>query len=384
MPLRTYAEVRPWAKAIQQAVASRKMPPWNADPTIGTFHNDPSLSQKEIDTVSAWVSGGAPEGDAKDAPKPVSFVEGWNIGTPDLIVEMPQAYKIPVSGTIEYTYVIVPTGFKEDRWISGAEYRAGNRAVVHHATVFIREPKSKWLRQYPTGEFFVPEEQLRTAATSRPAATTNAGAGAFDQAVAGYVPGRPEKSLPDGYGYFIPAGSDVVFQLHYTANGKANSDRSSVGFKFSKTPPQKRVLRVSAVNDRFAIPPGAANYAVSATATLGVEAELIDMYPHMHLRGKSMALSATYPTGESEKLLSVPSYDFNWQLVYSLGTPKKFPKGTIIRAEGAFDNSPNNRFNPNPKTEVRWGDQSWEEMMVGFFTIAIAPGTDTQALYTAH
>lgn len=384
MPLRTYSEVRPWAKAIQQAVVSRRMPPWNADRTIGKFHNDPSLTQQEIDKVSAWVNAGAPEGDPKDAPKPVSFVDGWNIGTPDLVVEMPKAYTLPVTGTIEYTYVIVPTGFKEDRWISGAEYRAGNRAVVHHATVFIREPKSQWLRQYPTDEFFVPQEQIRTAATARPAASTNAGAGAFDQQIAGYVPGRPAKSLPEGYGMLIPAGSDVVFQLHYTAIGKTASDRSVVGFTFSRTPPKKRVFRVSAIDDAFKIPPGAANYPVSGTAVLGVESELLDMYPHMHLRGQSMALSATYPTGESEKLLRVPSYDFNWQLVYSLATPKVFPKGTLIRADATFDNSVNNRYNPDPKAEVRWGDQSWEEMMVGFFTLAVAPDTDMRTIYQSR
>jgi mono/diheme cytochrome c family protein len=384
MPLRSYSEVRPWAKSIQQAVVSRKMPPWNADRTVGKFHNDPSLSQQEIDTLTAWVKAGAPEGNPKDAPKPVQFVDGWNIGTPDQVFEMPKAFLVPAAGTVEYTYVIIPTNFTEDRWVSAAEYRPGNASVVHHATVYVREPKSQWLRSYPVGEFFVPAEQIRTAKTGRPSATTNAGASALEQPIAGHVPGRPAKRLPEGYGLLIPAGSDLVIQLHYTANGKATADRSSVGFTFSKSKPAKRVLRVNAADDSFVIPPGAADYPVSGKRVLNVDAELLEVYPHMHLRGKSMALSATYPTGESEKILWVPAYDFNWQLVYALDRPKVFPKGTVMHAQATFDNSANNRYNPDPKAEVRWGDQSWEEMMVGFFTIAVAPETDLRTLYMSR
>jgi hypothetical protein len=381
MPLLTYSQARPWAKAIQQAVVSRRMPPWHADRAVGHFQNDPSLTQKEIDTLVAWANAGAPEGDVKDAPPPRAFVDGWNIGNPDLIVEMPKAYDIPASGTIEYTYIIVPTGFKEDRWISGAEYRPGNRSLVHHSTVFVRAPGSRWLRSYPVGEFFVPKEQIRTPATPRPAATTNAGAGPYDTRIAGYVPGRPERLLPEGYGMLIPAGSDLIFQLHYTANGKAASDQSKVGFVFAKTKPGKLVLSVTAINDGFAIPPGADNYPVSGSGVLMTDSELLAMFPHMHLRGKSMALTATYPTGEREELLRVPKYDFNWQLVYEPGALKKLPKGTVLRADATFDNSTNNRYNPDPKAEVRWGDQSWEEMMAGFFNIAVPVATDVRGVF---
>lgn len=381
MPLRTYHEARPWARAIKQAVVSRKMPPWHADRAVGAFHNDPSLSQEEIDTLAAWVDSGAAEGDPKDAPPARTFVEGWNIPAPDLIVEMPGSYEVPASGTIEYTYIVVPIGFKEDRWVTGAEYRPGNRAAVHHATVFVRTPESQWLRRYPIGEFFVPQEQIRTATTPRPAATTNAGAGPLDTRIAGYVPGRPERVLPDGYGMLIPAGSDVVFQLHYTASGTAATDRSRVGFVFAKSPPQKRVLSVVAINDGFVIPPGAAEYPVSGSGVLGTDAELIELSPHMHLRGKSMNLFAVYPTGERDELLRVPKYDFNWQLLYQLREPKRLPKGTVLRADGAFDNSTNNRYNPDPKAEVRWGDQSWEEMMAGFFVVAVPATTDVRSLF---
>jgi Cytochrome C oxidase, cbb3-type, subunit III len=375
MPLGTYTETRPWAKAIRQGVVTRKMPPWNADGPHDKFRNDPSLSQAQIDTLVAWVDGGALEGDAKDAPPARTFTEGWTIGTPDAIFDMPKAYDIPAAGTIEYTYVIVPSGFKEDRWMTSAEVRPGNRAVVHHANVYVREPGSKWLREYPYGEAFVPHEKTVRAGEG---GSSSAGAGIEEQMIAGYIPGRPARQVPPGYGMLVPAGSDLVFQMHYTTNGKAVRDRTKVGFVFAKQPPAKRVIRVQASNAKFVIPPGAASYPVSGTAQLGVECELIDAYPHMHFRGQSMTLSATYPTGEREQLLRVPRYDFNWQLVYEMGRPKLLPTGTLLRADATFDNSPNNRFNPDPTAEVRWGDQTWEEMMVGFFDVAIPLKTDLE------
>jgi hypothetical protein len=194
--------------------------------------------------------------------------------------------------------------------------------------------------------------------------------------IAGYIPGRPARQVPPGYGMLIPAGSDLVFQLHYTTNGKAVRDRTKVGFIFAKQLPEKRVIRIQASNSGFVIPPGVAGYPVSGTTELGVESELLDAYPHMHYRGQSMTLSAIYPTGERDQLLRVPHYDFNWQLVYEMGQPRLLPRGTMLRADATFDNSPNNRFNPDAKAEVRWGDQTWEEMMVGFFDVAIPSKTD--------
>ena len=380
MPLGTYTEVRPFAKAITNAVVTRKMPPWFAESSVGKFHNDPSLSQREIDTLVRWTEGGAAAGDPKDAPPPRVFADGWNIGTPDVVLEMPQAYEVPPRGTIEYTYVIVPTGFKEDTWITGAEVRPGNRAVMHHATIFVRPKESSWLRSYPVGAAFVPAEQIRNQKTPTPAATTNAGAGELDLPIVGYVPGRPERRLRPGYGILIPAGADLVFQMHYTANGKATPDQSRVGFVLAKEPPTMQVLRLSAANDRFVIPAGADNYAVSGALALNVDTELIEAYPHMHLRGKAMKLSAIYPSGEREDLLNVPRYDFNWQLTYEMAEPKRVPKGTILRADGTFNNSASNRFNPDASKEVRWGDQSWEEMMVGFFQVAVPAGTDPRTI----
>ena len=200
----------------------------------------------------------------------------------------------------------------------------------------------------------------------------------------GFVPGRPAKRVPPGYAMLIPAGSDLVFQLHYTTNGKAAADQTRVGFVYAKTPPSKRVIRVQASNARFAIPPGAGDFPVSGSATLGIPCELLDAYPHMHLRGKSMVLTAIYPTGERAELVRVPHYDFNWQLIYEMNRPETLPKGTILRADATFDNSPNNRFNPDPNAEVRWGDQSWDEMMVGFFDLAIPVHADPRSVLIEH
>jgi hypothetical protein len=377
MPLVSYDNTRPWAKAIKQAVLTRKMPPWNVSGAAGQYRNDPSLSQKEIDRMVAWADTGAAAGDPQDAPPPRTFAEGWTIGQPDLVFEMPEQFQVPATGTLEYMYVIVPTGFREDRWMSAAEVRPGNRAVMHHANVYIREPGSTWLREYPTGKVFVPAEKNERVGTG---GSSSAGATAREQVIAGYIPGRPAKQVAPGYGLLIPAGSDLVFQLHYTANGKAATDRTRIGFVLAKTPPTRRVIRIQASNAGFAIPPGDANYPVSGSVKVGIDCELIAAYPHMHYRGKSMALTAVYPSGERDELVRVPKYDFNWQLVYELSKTRQLPKGTILRADAHFDNSPNNRLNPDPKKEVRWGDQSWEEMMVGFFDVAIPLRTDPRVV----
>jgi hypothetical protein len=379
MPLVTYEGSRPWARSIKQAVSTRKMPPWNADAPTGTFRNDPTLTKAEIDTLSAWADSGAAAGDPHDAPPSRAFAEGWSAGQPDIVFQMPEPYQVPSTGAIEYTYVIVPTGFPEDRWVTAAEVRPENRAVVHHANVYVREPGSAWLREYPIGKMFVPTERGQRFGLG---GSSSAGASAREQVIAGYIPGRPAKQAPPGYGLLIPAGSDLIFQLHYTTNGKPATDRTKIGFTFAKATPAKRMIRIQASNADFVIPPGASDHPVSGSSVLGVDAELIDAYPHMHFRGKSMVISAIYPTGERDELVRVPKYDFNWQLVYELDRPKTLPRGTILKADARFDNSANNPFNPDPQAEVRWGDQSWEEMMVGFFDVAIAPATDLSKVLT--
>jgi len=370
MALMTYQEVRPWAKAIKEAVAVRRMPPWFADPHVGKFTNDRSLSGADIATLTAWADTGAAAGDPAEAPPPVAFTEGWSIPTPDLVVEMPESFTVPARGTIEYTYFIVPTGLTEDRWVQFAEARPGNRKVVHHIIAFIRDPDSKWLREYPRGKGFVPNRGSRGEMS-----------GEF---MTGYAPGSPPEALRPGYGKRIRAGSDIVFQMHYTASGEESVDRSKVGIVFARQEPSYRVLTLAAQNNKFTIPPGAPNHPVDGAITLHAESELISLLPHMHLRGKAMDVRAVYPTGETEKLLSVPRYDFNWQLWYQLPPGKKLPAGTRIEATGYFDNSPNNKANPDPAATVRYGDQSWEEMMFAFFDLAIPVSMNPRDLLRAR
>jgi hypothetical protein len=358
MALLTYDQVRPWAAGIKEAVLSKRMPPWFADPHVGKFTNDRSMSDADRGTLLAWMETGFTKGNSADAPAPLTFAAGWSIDQPDAVFEMPSSYEVPAEGAVEYTYYIVPSGFTEDKWISMAEARPGARSVVHHIIVFAREPKSKWLRNYPVGQPFVPKGR-------------GGDEGGFGgEFVTGYAPGLPPEQLRPGQAKLIKAGSDLVFQMHYTASGKPARDQSKVGLVFAKEAPKQRVLTLAANNSKFVIPAGAPNHRVDASTTLHADTELVGLLPHMHLRGKAMEIRAVYPSGETEKLLWVPRYDFNWQLWYQVPLGKVLPKGTRIEATGYFDNSPNNKHNPNPDIEVRYGDQSWEEMMIGFFNVA--------------
>ncbi len=365
----TYKETRPWAKAMKEAVLSKRMPPWFADPHVGKFTNDRTMPADDVNTLISWVDGGAKEGSAKDAPPPRQFQQGWIIGKPDMVFELPEPAEVAATGTIEYTYFIVPTGFTEDKWIQLAEARPGNRAVVHHIIAFVRDPQSKWLRDYPAGKAFIPKGNRG-----------GGDGGMGGEFLSGFAPGAPPEMLRTGQGKKIRAGSDIVFQMHYTTNGKAAVDQSKLGIIFSKEPPTQRVLTLAAQNGKFVIPPGAPAYAVDGAITLHADSELISLLPHMHLRGKSMEMRAVYPTGETEKLVWVPGYDFNWQLWYQVPQGKIIPKGTRIEATGTFDNSANNKSNPDPTKEVRWGDQSWEEMMIGFFNVAVDVKADPMQL----
>ena len=372
MALLTYEGTRPWAKAMKAAVLARKMPPWFADPKYGHFANDRSLTEAEIAIIGKWADPGALEGDAKDKPAPIEWVDGWNIPKPDLIVEMPNEIDVPAKGTVEYTYIIVPTGFTKDTWVEQMEMRPGNRAVVHHANIYIRRPNSPWLRQYPIGVAFVPEEQKTSSSAGAPLA---------DENVAGYTPGKQTVVLSPGKAKLIPAGSDIVFQIHYTANGTATKDRTKFGMVLAKEQPDMRVARIYAANNTLVIPPGAADYKVEVSATLQEETTLVSLKPHVHLRGKSMEFRAVYPNGEKEILLNVPNYDFNWQQEFILSEPKTLPKGTRLEMSCSFDNSPNNKFNPDPAKEVRWGDQSWEEMAIAYFEVGFSPKVDIPNLF---
>jgi hypothetical protein len=371
--LLTYEQARPWAKAMKEAVLLKKMPPWFADPHYGKFSNDRSLAQKDADTIAAWADAGAPLGDSKELPPPVNFVEGWSIPKPDVVFEFPQAFQIPATGTIEYQKVIVPTGFTEDKWVQFAEARPDNRARVHHMIAFIREPGSQWLRTAKPGVFFV---------APKPRADESADTSALpSDFLVGYAPGQPPEILESGQGKLIKAGSDLVLEIHYTTNGTAATDRSKFGLVFVKEPPKERVLTLSATNGKFRIPPGDPNHRVDSEFELATPVKLSGLHPHMHGRGKDFEYRIVYPTGETETILRVPRYNWHWQLWYSLEKPILLPKGAKIECTAHFDNSANNPDNADPAKEVTWGDQSWDEMMVGFFNLTFDAGMPVEDLF---
>lgn len=362
MSFLTYSATRPWAKAIKSAVAAKRMPPWFADPDHGKFKNDPSLSDAERNAIIQWADSGSPEGDPKFAPPAVKFIEGWNIGVPEQVIEMPNDFAVPANGVIEYQHIVVPTGFTEDKWVKAVELRPGNRAVVHHIIAFVRPPGSKWLRDVPPGVPVPDQARFRSfSAVEMP------------EFLLSYTPGRPAVGLAPGQARRIPAGSDIVFQLHYTSNGKAAVDRSKLGLIFSHEPPRERVATLPIANASFVIPPGAPNHRVDAVATVDRPARLLRLIPHMHLRGKAFEVSLLQAGKDPRVLLRVPKYDFNWQNAYYLDSPVTLNPGDKIAVSGWFDNSPNNPHNPDPKAEVRWGDQSWEEMMLNYVDISVQP-----------
>ena len=353
MSFLSYQQVRPWAKSIRTAVLNGKMPPWFADPCCGKFENDRSLSLAERQTLAQWAETGAGPGDPHDAPAPRGWTEGWNLpARPDQTFTMPQAFSIPAKGTVEYQYFAIPTGFKEDTWVTAAEARPSNRSVVHHAVVYIREPGSTWTRG-PT------KADILTI----------------------YSPGSAPDISPPGMAKLVKAGSDLVIEIHYTPVGKAVVDRTQVAVNFAKSPPSKRVLTLQMDNSTFVIPPGERDFRVSVWGTLPNDALLLGFFPHMHLRGKSFEYLRIRDDGQPETLLKVPAYDFYWQLSYRLAQPMLLKKGTRLQWVGTFDNSANNPRNPDPSAEVRYGHQSWEEMMIGFFDVAVDPGVDKNSFF---
>ena len=363
----TYQETRPCARAMKRVVESREMPPWGAEPGVGQFANDQRLTRSEVDLIARWADAGAPAGDIAKAPPPLRFTEGWNIGEPDRVFEMPTPFEVPATGTVDYQWIVIPTGFEEDTWIQKVEVRPGDRSVVHHVLAFYRQPGSTWLTDATPG---VPT----------PKGSGDPEAGMSDGTIGGYVPGLPPTDLPDGRALFLPAGSDLVLQLHYTTVGTAASDQTKVGIVFARAPVEERFLSVPVVSNDFVIPPGAADYRVDAEMTLDADVRVIGFTPHMHLRGRAFEYRAVFPDGRREVLLRVPDYDFNWQLTYELQEERIFPSGTIIEASAWYDNSPANRFNPDPDAEVRWGDQTWDEMMAGFVEFAVSPDQDRSTL----
>ncbi len=372
----TYEQTRPWAKQIAAAVQMKMMPPWFADPRYGNFSNDPSLTPQEVAAISAWAEAGAPAGDAHDAPPSKKWTEGWNIAQPDLVVRMPKPVQIPARGEVDYTYEIVPTHFAADRWVQMSEFRPGSPAHVHHAVVYIRPPDSQWLRHAPIGQPFT------ASALSDPQERREAHETTSDLLLV-YAPGSSPDQWADGMAKFVPAGSDLVFQMHYTTNGKADEDQTSIGLVFAKTPPKQRVITLQLNNHALLIPPGADDFRVEVQGTLPNDATLLSLFPHMHLRGKRFEYDIVHDDGSVETLLRV-NYHFHWQLSYRLSEPRPLKAGTRLRAVAWYDNSRNNPHNPDPEKTVTWGDQTSDEMMVGFFDVAVPAGVDKWHYFIRH
>jgi len=373
MPLLTYEQTRTWAAAIAKSVQSGMMPPWFSDPRFGHFSNNPSLSAQQITTLLAWIAAGTPSGDPHDAPAPQHWADGWNIATPDVVLPMPKPVAIPADGDVEYTYEVVPTHFAEDKWIQMAEVHPSSPQYVHHAVVYIRPPDSKWLQHAPIGVPFTastlsnPEDRLEAHGTT-------------SDLLLVYAPGSSPDRWPDGMAKFVPAGSDLVFQIHYTTNGKAGKDQSRIGLVFAKSSPEHRVITLQLNDHAFIIPPGADNFRVEVQGTLPHDCTLLSLFPHMHLRGKRFEYDIVRPDGSIETLLRV-NYHFHWQLSYRLAEPILLKAGTRLRAVAWYDNSRNNPHNPDPNATVTWGDQTYQEMMVGFFDVAVPAKMDKEQFF---
>jgi peroxiredoxin len=338
-----YAEVSGWAAMIREVIDEGRMPPWFANPEVGHFANDARLTSEEKAHFREWVDNGCPQGDPQDLPPPRSFPTGWQMCEPDQVIYMrDEPFTVPADGVVDYQYFVVDPHFTEDKWVQAAEARPGNRSVVHHMIAFVQPPPRRDKVKF---------DFIR-------------GGG-----LVSYTPGDRARIYPEGVAAYVPAGSKLVFQMHYTPIGSKQEDRSYIGLKFADPSTVKRRARGgAAANRRFTIQPGANDQRVVALHTFDRDTLLATMLPHMHLRGKSFRYVAKFPNGTSETLLDVPRYDFNWQLRYELTEPKLMPRGTVLECTAHFDNSEENLANPDPKSPVRWGDQAFDEMMIGFFS----------------
>ena len=386
MSLLSYKEARPWAKSIRDEVADGVMPPWHADPKHGKFANDRSLTAEQKDILARWANGGAPEGNPADLPALPKLTEGWQIGEPDAVFQLPVEYKVPADGFVEYEYFEIPTNFTEDKWMQALEVRPGHRAVVHHVIISVRPPKTERRpagfraaagMELPPGQSGGGPEpadgpkRVRGVSLFPPPQRGGTGIG-------GFAPGTTRLMFEPGSAMLIRAGSTFIVQMHYTTNGTPQTDRTKFGIFLAKEAPKVEMRMSTLVNGKLDIPAGAPDYSLAAEMTTTSDVTLRSLLPHTHLRGKSWEYTATYPDGRTEVILSVPKYDFNWQTDYVFAQPLKLPKGTRIRAVAHYDNSPANKSNPDPKANVKWGDQTWEEMMftsVVYSIDGVAPGT---------
>ena len=355
-PLTSYQEVLAWSAMIREVVSENRMPPWLASSEFGKFSNDCSLTPQEKQTIFEWIDNGCPEGNAAELPAPPTFTTGWRMGEPDLVYRMPTPFTVPAEGTVDYQYFMVDPALKEDIWLTVAEARPGNVAVVHHVVLFAVPPSRK-----------IDKDHLEDAQVN-------------GQMISVYAPGMNPWKYPDGSAMKIEAGSQLVLQTHYTPNGKQQDDNSYVGLKVCDVSQVKRQVRYNLVaNANFEIPPGAPDHEVRQAVRILKDIRLLNLFPHMHYRGKSFRFEAEYPDGGKEVLLDVPRYDFTWQLRYDLAEPRLLPKGTRLICIAHYDNSENNPLNPDPTQTVRFGLQSWEEMLVGYYTSVAATADELAA-----
>ena len=354
MSLLTYADARPWARAMSRRISEGSMPPWHADAESGTFENERRLTADEKAVITGWADAGAPEGDPKDLPAPPKFADGWSIGTPDAVFQMAEDFAVPASGTVQYQYFTIPTNFTETKWVQAIEVRPGNRALVHHVLVYYPAP---------AGVDNTPAQILSTGLGGRGGGAGGRGAlGNIRRLIATYAPGTAPQVFRPGTAMRLPPGGVFMLQVHYTASGTAGTDRSTVGLIFAKEPPKAEIEASQFINTLFTIPAGAADHRVDASVTFAQDATLWGIFPHTHVRGKRWSYTLALPDGTMKPLLSVPKYDFNWQTYYMFKEPLDIPKGARILSSAWYDNSAANKSNPDPTVAVRWGDQTWEEM----------------------
>lgn len=370
MSLLTYDEARPWARSIREKVSLGEMPPWHAKSAHGVFANDRRLSDADKETLLRWASNGAPKGDPADLPAAPKFTEGWEIGKPDSVITMSKPYHVVADGTIAYQYFSMPTNFTEDKWVQAIEVRPGVRRVVHHILVFCREPGT------PT-----PHQSAFSQVDPKFPGGDRALSGTRGTLIATTAPGTNAMVFEPGTAMLIKAGSTLTLQVHYTANGQPADDQSSVGLIFAKEPPKTEIYNSAFVNPMFTLPAGVADKEVDATIEFSQDSHIYALFPHTHLRGKSWEYRMVYPDGHSEVVLSVPKYDFNWQTYYIFSKPLAAPKGARLEAVAHYDNSVNNKFNPDPTKDVRWGEQTWQEMQYSGITYSVdAPPQATAQL----
>jgi len=368
--LLSYQDAGKRAKLIASVTARRYMPPWKPEPGFGDFADVHRLTDQQIELIQNWANSGAVEGDAKDKIEPPKFAEGWQLGTPDLIVEMPQAFTVPADGRDIYRCFVVPLNLTEDKSVTAVEFRPGNRKVVHHSILHLEQPGV---------------DRRRDGADGHPGYNCFGGGGVgVEGGLGGWVPGQRPEFLPDGVGRSVPKGADLVIQNHYHPSGKPETDRSSVGIYFSRTPPKRIVVSIPVISRNIYIPAGEREYKVSASFTTPIQMEVNDVAPHMHLIGKEMKVTATLPDGSTKPMIWIKDWDFNWQGQYRFKQPMILPAGTRVDMEATFDNSADNPRNPNdPPKIVRWGEQTTDEMAIVFLQCVTSNPADRVTLFTA-